>query len=242
MKDKNPIDELFRERLEHKELRPSDQVWSKIEANISSSNGRRGNFYWMRAAVITLLVGVSSLVYFSQNQEVLTEVGPDKHQVAQEEQNPEPAKGNSEKTKTEDKSDKPAGDAQKQDAPRKKVVPIMKKSRVESHHFVELEPELIDENALEQEDTFEPGEVNLKNPESTSMPVFKLKYTVPVTQKSFYANHEEPAGKPKLKERVFAYANNQFNNLLSGEPVELPKTDKKGKPQLEINLGKLFNN
>lgn len=71
MKDTNPIDELFKKQLGDHKMEPSSAVWSKIEASQNAGSSKAGGFYFLRAAVITLLIGLSSLLYFQQNQAVL---------------------------------------------------------------------------------------------------------------------------------------------------------------------------
>ena len=242
MKEENPIDELFKKQLENRELKPSDAVWAKIESGIDQgSTGKRKGYYWMRAAVVTLFMGLSTWVYFTQNQTALLHVEPGK--VIRQDQEPE--KQGAQKTDTEKKASGEKKSQKKSEPVKREIVPLMRHSNVKDYRFVQEEPEVADEEQLASNDDFEPESVELEVASEVKKPVLKLKYVVPVTQKSFYANEEpedETTGKPRLKEKVFAYANNQFNNLLNGEPVELPKSGARGKPQLQINLGKLFNN
>ena len=241
MKEENPIDELFKRELQHKEIKPSEAVWAKIDAGINHTSSGRKGYYWMRAAVVTLLLGVSSWVYFSQNERDLMHIEPSRGKVSSQEQNTTKDKAGAVDEPKEKAAEGEKKENQAEPAKRK-IEPIIRNSATRNYHFVETEPALVDEAQLAVEDEFEPESVSLQE-KTPVKPVVKFKYTVPVTQKSFYAaKEEEKKEKPGIKDRVVAYANDQFTNLLNGEPVELPKTETKGKPQLEINLGKLFNN
>ncbi|MGB0177130.1 MAG: hypothetical protein ACPF9D_08185 [Owenweeksia sp.] len=247
MKEENPIDELFRKQLENRELKPSDAVWAKIESGVSRKKQGRKGHYWMRAAVVTLLMGVSSWVYFTQNESVLIKVQTNPEKNVVQEQSPETKKQQPGQRSADPQKEQPGEkkSQEKSEPAKREIVPIMRNSKIREHHFVQEQiPTETNEELLAVNDNFELESVDLKVEDTKKQqPPIKLKYMVPVTQKSFYADQgENEVKKPKLKERVFAYANDQFSNILNGEPVELPKSESKGKPQLEINLGKLFNN
>lgn len=250
-KENNPIDEVFKRGIEGKELKPSVAVWEKIEEATASSDSRKGGFYFMRAAVVTVLVGLSSWMYLSNN-DIVDIIEPETNITniieANDKNEDEPkgtaAKKNDPKEKKEENKDKGNDKkTEKKNSKRKNITPLIKTRVSPSSLYVVNDLEIADESSLYDEEPLIMAE-DLKVNEKSKPKKFKLKYRVPVTQKSFYADKGETQkeNKPKLAEKVFAYANDQFTNLLNGEPLELPEVPETGKPQLEINIGKLFKN
>ena len=117
-------------------------------------------------------------------------------------------------------------------------MPIMKQSQSRAPIYVSNEPMVeVDESLLMEDKHVELATIELDPSElaayGQSTPAMKLKLTQPVAEEVPEATEED------LKTRVYAYANSQFDNLRNGRPLELPRT---GKPQLQINLDRLFNN
>lgn len=247
MSDKHPLDEYFKEGLNEHKMQPSQSVWDKIEAAAPApEKSRKGGWYIMRAAVVVLLIGLSSVFYY-QNHGVdenwaaapdHTETkGPEKEKKKTEDQQ----KGES-GTSVEKKSESNEGGQEAK--PKKKPVPIMRQS-TGRQIYVSNEDALspIDESSLMDESKPMLAAVDLKVEEATKPAPVKIKFKVKpkVTTQGFYPNEEssEPAeSKKDFKDRLYAYASNQFDNIKNGKPVELPKPEKK--PQIEIDLGKIF--
>ena len=259
MKEHNPIDELFKRGLENKEIKPSETVWDKIERETNQqTNTKRGGFYLMRAAAVTLLVGLSSMIYFSNNGgDVTTGITPDTgiidHTPAEPEKKDgtattktetEPGKKKSTAKDTPKASNKAKKGTQKNKTKSNKIVPIIKNSKPANRYVSNTLPIADEEELVAAEPLLEMEEI--ETAPAKKKHTFKLKYRVPVTQKSFYADNateeKNNTEKPEIKDKVYAYASNQFDNLISGKPLELPKVPETGKPHLEINLGALFKN
>lgn len=268
MKEKNPIDELFKQGLEKKEIKPSDAVWSKIEETLEPEENKRGGFYFMRAAVVTLLVGLSSWIFFQNGGDNFgdTQTGfenPTEYaDPTQGVDKKEPGSKNNTTNTAVKKKDEPKAQSKeksgskdkKETKPikRSKVTPMMKGSGPSGTQYVNAdlpikhkELPIVDETSLVGNEPLIEAE-NLEVKKSVKSKKFKIRYTVPVTEKAYYADkgqevEKEKENKPKFKARVFAYASTQFDNLMKGEPLELPKTDTKGNPQLEISIGKIFS-
>jgi hypothetical protein len=251
-KENNPIDELFRKGLENRETKPSPQVWEKIEEATASEESGRGGFYFMRAAVVTLLIGLSTWVYMVNNEGVVTDLSTEKGVdgistvITNTDIEPEKIVKEQTKEKPKSKAKQPKKDNTKtQGSKRRKIVPLAPSKQGPSTILVSNDLKVADEESLYGDEPLLQIE-DLKVESKSKPKSIKLKYRVPVTEKSFYADNqkveEEETERPKFKERVFAYANTQFGNLLNGKPLELPETPKKGKPQLEITFDKLFKN
>ncbi len=247
MKEKNPIDELFKQGLENKEIKPSDAAWSKIEEAMMPEDSKKGGFYFMRAAVVTLLVGLSSWVYISNNP---LDFGTDNpipptsidingldNTVAG---SGDPVKGASTKSSTKSTTgkDPKASSVKKKE---RKIVPILRSSGSPLVKLVSIEttisPAIEDLRMMDHEMFVTPALITEDENKQKTQTIGS-----PVTEKTYYADkgeteEEKPVKKLKFKERVFAYASDQFNNLISGEPLELPKTELNGTPKLEISLG-----
>lgn len=259
MKEKNPLDEYFKEGLEGHKILPSASVWDKIEAGVQTkSNRKAGVWLLLRAAMITIFLGLSTWVFYQNNDFKVGQKNPANNISFTEPS----ATGNTEgdNSATQEKGNEVKKGADKEEKnlkPEKekkqnKVIPIMTQPVKSKPIYVktEVEPGLIDESQLADNDTWMPESDIILNAGRTNntklaTPVkvkIKLK---PATTPAFYADGNadetnEGGTKAGFKERAYAYANNQFENLLAGKPLELPKPEKK--PQLEIDLGRFFNN
>lgn len=246
MSDKHPLDEYFKEGLNEHKMQPSQSVWDKIEAAAPApEKSRKGGWYIMRAAVVVLLIGLSSVFYY-QNHGVDENwaAAPDHTETkgAEKEKKTEEQQKSESGTSVEKKSERKEGGQEAK--PKKKPVPIMRQS-TGRQIYVSNEDVLspIDESSLMDESKPMLAAVDLKVEEATKPAPVKIKFKVKpkVTTQGFYANEDssEPAeSKKDFKDRLYAYASNQFDNIKNGKPVELPKPEKK--PQIEIDLGKIF--
>ncbi len=259
MKEKNPLDEYFKEGLEGHEILPSASVWDKIEAGVQTkSNRKAGVWLLLRAAMITIFLGLRTWVFYQNNDFKIGEgdkleditftqpvVTDDPTGTATNKQD----KGNEATKKETEKEEKaaPAEKVKKQD----KVIPIMTQPVKSKSIYVkgDAAPELVDESMLVSNDAWTPDNsvvLDAGRIAANKLTPVKVKLKLkPATTPAFYAegNRAESIAeedKPGFKEKVYAYANNQFENLLAGRPLELPKPEKK--PQLEIDLGRFFNN
>ena len=244
---KHPLDEFFKEGLSEHKIQPSASVWDKIEEAQPEPSQKKGAWFIMRAAVVTLLIGLSTLFYF-QNNDVDTnnnvvsspegvEVdGPDKNNSSQKQN----------KT-TEDNKDKK--EAPKEEVkPKKRAVPIMRQSTTRPVYVSNdavFQP--IDEEALYADDMkIADTDISLQLKEEQKAEATPIRVKVRVKPRAategFYANVEEPKeGTPKasFKDRMQTYASSQMDNVLSGKPLEWPKVEKK---QIEIPLPKILSN
>lgn len=249
MKDKHPIDELFQKNLAEHRLHPAPAVWDKISAEVNGREERKGAYLW-KAAAVALLIGISSVMYFTTHEvehtNAATEIPVEmpiskplpKTSAVNKESNSPKGKAAAEAEKSIKKSEESSR------TPRRNIEPILKSSRTGTQLLVENTKPIDIEETLPLEST----NIEASSAEKEDKkPRIKLKYRVPVTERSFYAEGgaEDEQGeaelKPKFKEKLMAYANDQIGNIMKGEGVELPKTELSGKPQLEINLGKILN-
>lgn len=250
MKEKNPLDEYFKQGLEGHETKPSASVWDKIEAGTESEESKKGaGWYLMRAAVVTILIGLSTWVFYQSNS--FESFDPDRideqHNVVtntnEKADSDKEQKQQGNKAETGENQDKP-----KKESKDERVIPIMKEPTRNNTIYVNNEPkealpEVADEKALDQQENWEPNSIALEVSEKDEVTPVRVKVKLkPATTPAFYtdealAKAEEKKG---FKEKLYAYASDQFDNIKSGKPLELPKADKK--PQLEINLGRIFNN
>lgn len=251
MKEKNPIDELFKQGLENKEIKPSDAAWTKIEEAMMPEDSKKGGFYFMRAAVVTLLIGISSWVYLSNNP---LDFGSDVpispttlDAVAVENTADVPGEPKKPRTKgTGTKSGTTKGTDPKINPPKTgttRITPILKSTGSTRAKYVSNEPQIapaIEDTRMMDYEMFVTEALVFDEDPTTK----KVNIRKPVTKDTYYREkgntEEEPVKKLKFRERVFAYASDQFDNLISGEPLELPKTEIKGIPKLEISLGKFL--
>ena len=258
MKENNPLDEYFKEGLKGHEIQPSASVWDKIEAGVQTkSNRKAGVWLLLRVAMITIFLGLSTWVFYQNNDfkigegdklEDITFTQPgvtvDPTGTSADKQD----KGNDVK-KDSDKEEKTT--TPEKVKKEKRVIPIMTQPSKSKTIYVkgEASPAVVDESVLVSNDAWAPDNSvvldagRIATNKVTPVRV-KLKLK-PATTPAFYAdnntaNAAADEDEPGFKEKVYAYANNQFENLMAGKPLELPKPEKK--PQLEIDLGRFFNN
>jgi hypothetical protein len=249
MSDKHPIDELFSDKLREHELQPSAAAWEKIaQKTQAKSTTSFRPAYLLRAAVVTLLIGLSSLIYFQNNTKAL--LNPEGSVTATTTKKTNTAK----KQKTA--QEEPKGDNPEKTEPKKPVkkrVPVLKTGANGGSKTIFVSNGNSDSENLDMlvavEETWPTDELeditlDVSRLEDWKKPPvkLKLKYTKPVSGDwSKESVAEGNSQKKDLKDKVFAYANTQFDNLINGKKMDLPKLPK-GKPQLEINLDKILKN
>jgi hypothetical protein len=249
MSDKHPIDELFKRQLEQHSIKPSEAAWSKIEAATQRKSSGFKPMYLMRAAVVTLLIGVSGWVYFQSNSTaVVKPIQPVEMPVLSNHKgspNNTPKAATSEPTETpqQQPTKEPEEPQKEQPAAGTKKVPVMKMSSGSGNRKVFATSGAI--AAVEEEAPLEliSGEEKL-DPTRVAEAYqpkmkFKLHINKPVSEDWADESESQKEAQMGLKDKVFAYASNQFENIKAGKKLELPKAPK-GKPQFEINLDKLF--
>lgn len=245
MSDKNPLDNYFKSSLKNHEVKASPEVWERVVAGAESESNRGTLWFFMRAAVVVLMISVGTwyMVDFPGG-ETGGEDSPDK-EVTTSQTNAE-QKGSERTTKETPPtgiakiSDQGTDDEKKQKA----VMPVAKQSQSRSTIYVSHEPlKEVDERALFDNHEMRLATISLDPAQLAAYgrpkPSMKVRVGKPVTESAFYSDGVQPEEDPKLKTKLYAYANTQFDNIKNGRPVELPKT---GKPQLQINLNKIFNN
>ena len=242
MKEKNPIDDLFRDRLEAHAQKPSANVWDSIESGIEPKQKRVAPLFMLRAASVALLIGISSVWYFNQHQDDLTHIEVDRGKNVAETKKEGPATTKQPEEQGPEKK-KPA---KKEAEEKEKTVPVMNSRPSKSHQIfvsTEIPPvkEEVDEQ-IEAQTELLPLE-DLEKPTQNSTPKIKVRFKVNPTVTGYYADAQKEdlveTQKP-LKEKVWAYASNQVGNIINGRKIDSPI--KKGKPELEINLPEIFNN
>lgn len=244
--EKHPLDEFFKEGLSEHKIQPSASVWGKIEEAQPEPSRKAGAWMILRAAVITLLIGLGVVFYFQNrnvevNQNVVT--GPDNFEVEGPEKNNSDQKQSKSAEENKDKTDTPKEEVK----PRKKAVPIMRQSTSRPIYVSNdevLKP--VDEEVLEEDEmlvAYADVELDVEEEKQIPAPIkVKVRVRPKAATEGFYANAEEPKdeeSRPSFKDRMQTYASAQMDNVLSGKPLEWPKVEKK---QIEIPLPKILNN
>ncbi|WP_417590736.1 hypothetical protein [Owenweeksia hongkongensis] len=245
--EKHPLDEFFKEGLSEHKIQPSASVWDKIEEAQPEPSRKKGAWFILRAAVVTLLIGLSTLFYFQNNDvetnnnvvsspDIIEVEGPDKNNAAQKQN--KATEGNKDKTETPKEEVKP----------KKKAVPIMRQSTSRPVYVSNDEVlQVIDEDALYAEDMkVADADISLQlkaERKAAATPIkVKVRLKPRAATEGFYANAdeaEEETPRPSFKNRMQTYASSQMDNVLSGKPLEWPKVEKK---QIEIPLPRILSN
>lgn len=246
MSDNNPIDSYFKNSLEGHEVKASPEVWERVAAETESKSKRGVAWVFMRAAVVVLMVSVGT---WYTAEYPITEIGvvvnPTTTVVDGKPNNATKGKEPTNKAATPADPSKASKQESEEETKRKKVIPIMKQRQRSAPIYVSQEfvPE-VDESQLYSDEfelstaTLDPKEVSVYD---QAKPGKVEDMNKPVTESAFYpdgAEVEEEADQD-IKTKLYAYANSQFDNIKNGRKVELPRT---GKPQLQINLNRIFNN
>lgn len=226
MNDRHPIDERFKKGLQDQEQTPSDQVWEKVRAQIPQSS-KRSMAPLLRAAVIVLLVGLSSVMYFNRNEQELMDFRP----VAEESQTQpaEPAKvkpktntSQKEATKTEKEQSEPVK------VRKQKGMPVLQAPTKKAYRMVEYRVPVANESALRNEaalwesSTRALASLSLETTSEPKAHSYKMVINLPEVD-NYYGLEDTTEPDPELKEKVWAYATDQFNRLLAGDKPQLPQ-------------------
>ncbi|GEM_PF-2672675 len=59
------IDQLFREKLADRKVRPSDNAWEKLNSGLGEERKKKSWIYWSVAASVILLIGIGMLFFSS---------------------------------------------------------------------------------------------------------------------------------------------------------------------------------
>jgi hypothetical protein len=244
MKENNPIDNYFRRSLEGHEVKASPGVWERVVAETKAGSNSGTSWYGMRAAAILLMFSVGTWLIINRSQKENSVVIYPSIEFRDGVEESKAQK--SESPKKMDllvKGDNPAKE-QEGISQHKRVAPILKQSQLRRPNYLNNEPMVeVDESLLIDDRDIELASIELAPSELAAYgqpsPLMKLQLSQPGREASFYAEIKDDSTNENLKSKVYAYANTQFDNLRNGRPLELPRT---GKPQLQINLDRLFNN
>lgn len=220
MSSKHPIDALFEKELKEHKIAASEQAWERIAAAQQQKSRKGAGIYLLRAATVTLLLSLSAVVYFNRNAKDLMEVRPvvEQPEKVQLDNNRKPespkAKADEPKRtvntakKDEPKKIKTKNQKAKPD-PKSRVVPVLKRSTVDPIlAFNDLDP-------IGYDSEFDDAEI-IEDPN-----ILRIKVNLPEVQGDYKSNKS----KKPFGERLWAYASDQFDRVVSGESPELPNTE-----------------
>jgi hypothetical protein len=67
--EQNNLEQVFKNKLNSREIAPSNRAWEKLEANLNASNKSKKSFYWMAIAASFVGFIAVSAFYFIQTTE-----------------------------------------------------------------------------------------------------------------------------------------------------------------------------
>ncbi len=223
MSSKHPIDALFEKELKEHKIEASEKAWDRIAAANKQSSKKGFAVYLLRAATVTLLLSLSAVVYFNRNAKDLMDLRPYTEETRV---NTTPNKNKTdEPQRTATKTDEPSEPVKKQE-PNKEQPNTKGNAKVKKNTKARLIPlmqpaysdpilALNDLAPIDNEWAMEETEI-IEDPD-----VLRIKVKLPEVQGDYKTNR---SAKP-FTERLWAYASNQFDRVVSGESPELPKTD-----------------
>jgi len=223
-------------------MEASDKVWEKIAAKQAKPSRKLAPIFYLRAASLALLIGLSGLMYFNSNSERLMNLRIEREDVSAPELN---TKQNTSKTtnlsldepKSEAKETEPQAspkkgastpkaDPAKKSSKKARVIPVLK--TYSSDPFLALNDAEVPSAAILGMEEVEP----LKQEKSR----VKIKIHLPEV-KGYYGPDTSQTESTELGERLWAYASNQLDRIVAGEKPSLPKT----KTKLSIPLPDFIN-
>lgn len=237
MSSKHPIDALFEKELKEHKTAPSEAAWAKIAASQQGGQSKKGGWFFLRAASVLILVGLGSFWYLNRNANSLRigdelespyeivagpEVDPktNKDEPSKASQTTEPKKQNPKSTKNQNTKPLKKAPAKKRAA---RVIPILQQSI--------SDPVLAFNDLAPIEWDF--GPEGLENIEEGD--VLNIKVDLPDWKGDYQS---EPKAKKDFRQRMWAYASNQYDRVIAGESLELPNTDD---AKIEIPLPDFIN-
>ncbi len=236
MSSKHPIDSLFEKELKEHQIQPSKAVWEKVAAAQTSGGSKKEGFFILRAASVILIVGLTSFWFIGQNFQSTPaepELDWNTSVVAGPDNNPEPKKSEPQKTtptvqKTNKKSDPASQKVQKpvkaqSKARSAKVIPVLQ------HRISDPVLALNDLSPMDLNEDFEGVEV-IDDPD-----VMKIRVSLPELKGDY---ESKQSTEKDLGKRMWAYASTQYERVLAGESIELPKTEE---TKIEIPLPDFIN-
>ncbi len=243
MSDQNPIDQLFKERLEKHQLSPSEGVWEKVQAAQPKTTAKAGGWFVLRAATVALLIGLNAMFYFTNHEVTLSSVEPlAGPAIEQTEANNNPTETPSATEPKKGTSTKKAQPAQKEPAAPKskkepaKVIPALSQPSKATQIFVDNALPVAKEAALTHEQE-EPLLASVALNKDLDLPYTITIRDLPETR-GYYGKDTAQVPETNFSDKLWAYASTQVNRLLAGEKPQLPKTNKT--PQLAIALPKFL--
>lgn len=225
MKPKHPIDTLFEKELKEHKIAPSEQAWERIAAAQPKAGAKKKHgFYLLRAATVTLLLGLSAILYFNRNASDLMDVRPGQEEVQDEKplvnSTKKELKTKPEKkgTATKNSTKENTGLSKKEKAPSNKKAKRDPKSRIVPVLQPSLNDPILALNDLAPVDY----DWDLEETESIQDPdVLRIRVNLPEVQ----GNYKSELNRKPLGERLWAYANNQFERVVAGEKPEMPNAE-----------------
>lgn len=237
MSSKHPIDALFEQELKEHQSKPREAVWAKIAASQQATKSKKGGWYMLRAASVLLLLGLTSIWYF-RGDTPNTSLGGELYQQEQIVAGPEGKKQNAKsealegEPKSEPSAKTPKNNTKAKPKTRKKAPRKQKASRVIpilQQNISEPVLALNDLQSIDWEEGLE-GTEEIPNPEA-----LKIKVKLSDLKGNYNTEARE---KKDLRQRLWAYASNQYERVMAGEDLELPKTED---AKIEIPLPDFIN-
>jgi hypothetical protein len=241
MKTENPIDSLFQQKLEGHQLKASEQVWKKVAAAQSSPAKKLGLAFFMRAASVALLIGLSGLFYFNNNTARLMNLRMERDLVPEVQTDFNPTQQTIEITSQSpllDQSDpKEVPKKAVAEKPKKQVLKPAKKTKA---RVIPILKTFTANPYLALNDTEMPGAeiLGMEEVEVLKKGTGRVKIKVQLPGlKAYYGPDTTAPKSAELGERLWAYASNQLDRIVAGERPSLPTT----KPEITIPLPDFIN-
>jgi hypothetical protein len=241
MKTENPIDSLFQQKLEGHQMKASQQVWEKVAAAQASPAKKLGLAFFIRAASVALIIGLSGLFYFNNNAERLMNLRMERDVAPGLETNFNPTQQTIDITSQSqflDQSD--PKEVPKKAAVKKAKKQALKPAKKTKARVIPILKTFTANPYLALNDTEMPGAEILGMEEvevlRKSTGRVKIKVQLPVL-KAYYGPDTTAPKSAELGERLWAYASNQLDRIVAGERPTLPTT----KPEITIPLPDFIN-
>ncbi len=224
-------------------MEASEQVWEKIAAQQATPRKKLAPIFYLRAASLALLIGLSSLMYFNNNSERLMNLRIEREDPTGPElitkQNPAQSLSTTlDAPETEPKQTEPKESPKKPAAKEPKSTPA--KTNAKKAKLIPVLKTFNADPLLALNESEVPGAeiLAMEEPEVLTKEPGRLKIKVHIPEvKGYYGPDTTQSESAELGERLWAYASNQFDRIVAGERPTLPKT----KTELSIPLPDFIN-
>ncbi len=251
MKEQNPIDEHFKQHLHDAEVKPSSDLWSKMEPRLNDEKDSRKGWWIGIAASLAFGLAVSSWLYDNYQEPSMgpeLPIGTEQPSIESPSTPPSELNESIELTAPEyDESESTQSIADQENEPKGEIqaAPSHSRNMADSNSAEERRTMAMNEPEQAESISSTPN-TQSSDEDREEVQAREIGVKVRINPSKYLAMAEaqpaEETATPLAQERVeiTEYAEAQFNNLIAGEALEAPSKEGIKWPSLSVNLNPLI--